>query len=117
MAVGERVRRRRSDDQPSTAARIRDLRLELAALEQRQRDELLATIAAVVGSGVCFSARELFELRGLSGELRQAFDDAGIRSPKQLGKKLRQLGLTRIGENGAGVLWTVEVPDDFHRDP
>jgi hypothetical protein len=89
----------------SLAARIRAVRLELADLEQQQRNALLYTIAAVVGPGVCFSANELFTHRTVCSALQTALDEIGIESPRQLGKKLKQLGLTRIGADEHGVIW------------
>jgi hypothetical protein len=90
------------------ADRITALRLELARLEDEQRDELIGCIVAVVGAGVAFSAAELFAHRVVSPELYSQLYTADIRSVRQLGKKLRALGLTRVGEDRDGVLWTVE---------
>ncbi len=105
--------------QKSTAARIVEVKRELAALEQRQRDELITTIAIVVGSGVCFSARELYRHGYVSAELQTAFDEAGITSARQLGKRLRQLsidksrfnntGLERVGADHDGALWVCRL--------
>jgi len=112
------IRKRNSVLRYPLNERIAALEAELEQLRQQQR--LIGTIAAIVGPGVAFSAGELWHHQAIDPDLRTAFDAAGIRSPRQLGKRLRQLcgaGLTRIGEDRAGVLWTVEVPDDFHRDP
>ena len=93
----------------SVAQRIAWHRAQLAALEHQQREDLIGSIAAVVGAGVAFSAKELFAHRRISPALASAFDDARITSAKQLGKKLRQLGLTRVGEDRDGALWTVDA--------
>jgi hypothetical protein len=99
------------------AARIRALRLELAALEAQQRHELLFTVVLTVGSGVVFSARELWDRQVLSRALRDAFTESGIRSARQLGKRLQQLAgtphtsgagcLTRVGVEHNRALWVV----------
>jgi hypothetical protein len=89
------------------AARIRVLERELAALHQQQRDELLAILTLVVGSGHCFSAKELWQHRRVSPLLAVAFRDLRISNAQQLGKKLKQLGLTRVGEDNAGVVWVL----------
>lgn len=94
---------------PDLAARIAALQIELAALRQQQRAELIATIATVIGPGVVFSARELWQHRHASVELAAAFRDAQIHSPRQLGKRLRQLcgsGLARVGADHDGAVWT-----------
>lgn len=92
----------------STADRIRALRLELAALEQQQRADLVRTIATVIDPGVVFSAAELFEHRVVSPALAAAFEDVDIRSPRQLGKRLRQVpGLARVGMEHNRALWVV----------
>lgn len=90
------------------ARRIKQLEAELAMLRGRQRDELVVAIVTVVGPGVVFSARELWDHRRASPALAAAFADAGIRSVKQLGKRLRALGLTRVGADNTGALWTIE---------
>ena len=90
----------------SLAARIAQLETALLELRQQQRTELVVAIAAVIGSGVVFSARELWEHRVVSPALACAFDELGIHSPRQLGKKLRALGLERIGADHDGALWT-----------
>jgi len=95
----------------SIADRIAFHESALAALRQEQRAAIIAAIALAVGPGIVFSAGELWERQVLAPELRTAFAEAGIHSRKQLGKKLRQLcggGLTRVGEDRAGVLWAVE---------
>ena len=74
-----------------TVAKVRALRLELAAAEQQQRDELLTTIATTVGVGVTFRTIDLWRHRSISPALRQAIADLEIGSRKQLGKWLRQL--------------------------
>ena len=101
------------------AARLREARATVAHLEQQQRDELVATIAASVPAGYVFSARELFDHRLVSPELRQAFEDGGIHSVRQLGKRLRQLSanktpefylnvkLERVGDDHGGALWMI----------
>lgn len=96
----------------SLADRIQGLEHELAALRQQQQADLVATIVTVIGGHVVFSARELWQHQVVHPELRDAFRDAGIASPKQLGKRLRQCcgcGLERIGADRAGAIWTVIV--------
>jgi len=87
------------------AARIRVLERELAALHQQQHEELRAIIAIVVGRGHCFSAKELWAHRRVDPLLRWALTDLGLGSAKQLGKRLKSIGLTWIGEDADGVVW------------
>ena len=90
-------------------SRIVELETELAALRHQQRQALAAAIRIVVGPGVVFSARELWAHRLASPALAAAFRDAGIHSPRSLGKRLRQLcgfGLDRVGVDHDGALWT-----------
>ena len=99
------------------AARIRALETELAALRQQQRAELLNLIVISIGPGVVFSAKDLWRHRAVAPALQTAFDEAGIRNPRSLGKRLRQVGslepglnvgLERIGaDHHDGALWMV----------
>ncbi len=89
----------------SRIGRIHALETELAALKQQQRDALKAAITLDIGANIVFNAKDLFEHRLVSPVLASAFDEAGIRSPRQLGKRLKQLGLERVGEDRDGVLW------------
>jgi hypothetical protein len=89
--------------------RIAALERELQQLREQQRLELVVTIASIVGSGCCFSARELFAHARVSPELAAAFADAGVDSGRVLGKLLRTLcgrGLERIGADEHGAIWT-----------
>ena len=95
--------------QPTIAARIAQLESELRALRAEQRAEFINTIAIVVGLNVAFSSNELWEHQQVSADLRSCFDAAGIHSRKQLGKRLRAYGLTRLKENADGVLWVVDL--------
>jgi hypothetical protein len=61
----------------------------------------------VVGSGVAFSARELWQHQRVSPPLAAALADLGIVSIRQLGKLLQRSGLQRLGEDEHGVIWTV----------
>jgi hypothetical protein len=91
------------------SSRIRQLEDELRALRAQQRDDLVAAIAAVVGPGVAFGARELFAYSVLSPDLAAAFEDANIRNARVLGKRLRQMsgsGLERVGADHDGAIWT-----------
>jgi len=81
------------------------IKMRLAEFQEQQRLDLVTTIARVVGPGVCFSARDLWQHRELHPDLYNALDEAGIQSPRQLGKKLRALGLTRIGTDEHGAVW------------
>jgi hypothetical protein len=90
------------------AVRIAALRAELAALEQAQRQALIGAIAGLVGPGVVFNSRELWAHRAVSPALATALADAGIGNAQQLGKRLKNLGLTRIGDDRYGALWLVE---------
>ncbi len=107
---GDRGRIVHDTDLPSAiAARIVELEAELAALRRQQRRALVAVILIVVGPGVVFSARELWQHRAVSRELAAALDAAGIRSPRSLGRRLGQLcgsGLDRVGVDHDGALWT-----------
>jgi hypothetical protein len=83
---------------------------ELARLRQQQREQLVTTLRAIVGPGIAFNARELYEHQAVSPELRALFVDHRIRTPRQLGKWLRQLcgrGLARIGVDHCGAIWIV----------
>jgi hypothetical protein len=91
----------------SLAARIAALETELVELRQQQRTELVVTIAAVIGPGVAFSARELWEHRVISPALASVLAELGLTSARQLGKKLRQLGLERVGVDEHGAVWLV----------
>jgi len=88
---------------PSLGDRIRQLRLELAALEQQQHQELAATVAATVASGEVFTAAGLWA----QPEFRTLFLDADIRSVKQLGHWLERAGFDRVDRDEAGTLWAV----------
>ncbi len=91
------------------SARIAALERELAALREEQRRALVAEIVIVVGPGIVFSARELWQHRRASPALAVAFADAGIHTPRQLGKRLQRLcgsGLARVGQDHDGALWT-----------
>ena len=89
----------------SLAERIRTLRLELAALEEQQRQELFSVLTTVIPAGTVFSARDLFDHRVISPALALVLDDAGITSARKLGKRLQQItekepsgiSLVRIG--------------------
>lgn len=75
----------------------------------RRLEALSATIAAVIGPGVVFSAGELWEAQAVSLELAAALEAAGIHSARSLGKRLRQLcgsGIERHGQDHAGAWWT-----------
>jgi hypothetical protein len=88
--------------------RIRAHERALAGL--RQLETLAGTIALIIGPGVAFSARELFDARLLSPELAAALEDAGISSPRQLGIRLRRCcgsGLERLGVDEHGAIWQV----------
>jgi hypothetical protein len=90
-------------------ARIAQLERELEQARQEQRAELVTMIRSQVGPGVAFSAWELFQHRRVNLALAAAFHDAGIHSPRQLGKRLRQLcgsGLERVGDDEHGAIWT-----------
>ena len=92
----------------SIAARIAHLETELHALRTQQRAEFIATIAIVVGPGVVFTARELFQHRVVSPALAAAFIDAGIYNARVLGKRLRGFcghGLERVGADHDGAIW------------
>jgi hypothetical protein len=92
------------------ADRIAALETELNALRQQQLDALIAVIASSVGPGVAFSARELWAHRQVTPALTAAFKELGIRSPWQLGKRLRRLcgrGLACIGHDKCGAIWIV----------
>lgn len=93
--------------------RIAAVEAELRELRQQQRRELVAAIAGLVGPRVMFSAGELWAHRAVSPALATAFDDAGIRNARQLGKRLRQLrghGLERLGADNCGAIWIVIGP-------
>ena len=94
------------------AERIRRLQSEIDALEREQRQELVTAIVIVVGPGVPFTAKELLQHAVIHPDLAAVLIDAGIRSPKQLGRRLEKLsdcGVQRNKEERSGVLWTVEL--------
>lgn len=86
---------------------IAALEARLGVLRARQRGELVAVISVLIGPGIAFSARELFDHRLVSPELGAALEAAGLTSVRQLGKKLRQLGLSRIGVEHNAALWMI----------
>jgi hypothetical protein len=93
----------------SIGARIAACERELAAL--RQREALARTVAAVIGEGIAFSARELFDLCELVPELAAAFEASGVRDARTLGIRLAQLrdcGLRRVGVDERGAIWVVD---------
>lgn len=92
--------------------RIVRLEAELAALRQQRRAALVRAIAASIGPGIAFSARELFLHRVVNPDLAAALRDAGIKDARQLGKRLQQLrgsGLDRIGADHDGAIWIVSA--------
>lgn len=105
----------------SVAEQLAYHRGQVAALEQQQRDDLTRAIVAQVGAGVVFSSADLWAYRLVNPALRQALEDLGIRSARQLGKRLRQLSrvsdncschvsmttLERIGVDHNAALWMV----------
>lgn len=91
-------------------ARTRSLAVvqaELATLEE-ERQALRVAIATVIGPRVMFSSRELWAHRAVSPALAAAFDALHLRSARQLGKRLRHLGLTHVGDEGGAALWLCE---------
>jgi hypothetical protein len=101
----------------SVAARIREIRLELAALERQQRAQFLVTVASIVPGHIDFNAGELFALCDHHPVLVRAFADLRIRNARSLGRKLQQIAaagidgagvqLQRIGHDRGGVIWTL----------
>jgi hypothetical protein len=95
---------------PTIAARIKVLEDELRGLRAQQRTDLVAAIAQVIGNGVLFSARELFDHAAINQDLAAALVDAGIHNARVLGKRLRQMsgsGLDRVGADHDGAIWAV----------
>jgi hypothetical protein len=97
----------------------------LAALERQRRPSavndarFVAAIAASVK--VCaFSSAELSQHARVDADLRAVL---GGRTSRQIGKRLRALAdrpvggfvVRRIGRDGDGTIWTVQV-DDLHAD-
>lgn len=103
------LRRRRLPTASRTglAHRIAWHRTELVRLEQQQRQALVAAITTTIGPNISFSAAELFAHRAASPELAAALADAGIASVGHLGRLLRRCGLTRIGRDESGCIWTL----------
>ena len=109
-------------------ARIAALEHELRELRQQLHEQLLVTIAGIVGDRA-FSARELWQhAQQVSLELREAFDQAGITSTRQLGKRLQRIGrengggvptisLERLGADHDGAVWRVRVLTDSQGGP
>jgi hypothetical protein len=86
------------------------LRLDLAALEHQQRDDVMRMIVTAFPAGDAFNAIQIWR----QPELRAACEDADIHSPQQLGVWLRSW-CDRIGRDGDGTLWSVAV-NDLHED-
>lgn len=94
---------------------------EILALQDRQRARLVLAMVDAIG-GRHFNARELWQYASVNPALRSAFDQAGITSPRRLGKRLRLLaGRSYSGlqvqcakRENVGELWTVQVVDDLH---
>jgi hypothetical protein len=103
---GRHLKLTRVRPRPVLAVRIAQLETELLALRQQQRETLKDQIALDVGPGVAFNARELWDHRLVSSALAAALRELNIRNARQLGKKLRQLGLTRVGVDEHGAVWT-----------
>jgi hypothetical protein len=104
---------------PTPAERIAALESELRVVRQQQRTALVTAIAAIIGPGVTFSARSLWQHRRLSPDLALALEDAGLRTTKQLGKALRALcghGLELVKRENHGRRWAVSVASDWHGD-
>lgn len=93
--------------QPSRREQIAALERQLADLRDQQRADLVLAIVLIIGAGVAFSAAEVWAHQAVHVELAEALEDAGIRSPRQLGKKLRSLGLERVGADHDGAIWIV----------
>ncbi len=87
-----------------------------------ERPAAVQAIAAAV-HGHVFTARELFQHARVDQALGAVL--AGLRSPKQVGKRLRALAgrelggllLQRIGRDQSGMIWAEQVAPDLHRDP
>ena len=93
-------------EQVSLAERIRDLRRELAALEQPQHDDLVLRIVTAYEPGALLTVRGLWA----QPDLRTAFEDAGIHSPQQLGIWLRRSGLSNTSAGRTPAACGVSVP-------
>src|SRR5262245_29195505 len=108
---------RQSPGGESTAEQIVRLERELLALRHEQDVGFVRAITSIIGTAVAFSARELFEHRMVSPALQAVFDDAGVSSVKQLGKRLRRLrgqGIAPLGRDNGGSIWVVQTPNDLH---
>lgn len=100
------------------AARVAELEASRRAAADVDGAQLLRAIAGAVHDNV-FSAREVFRHGGVGADesLRQVLAAAGIRSPKQLGKRFRKLEgracsglqLARLGVDRDGVIWRLVV--------
>ena len=93
------------------AARIRALRVELAALEQQQNDDLLRLIAATFPRREVFSAADIWR----EPALRIACLEAEIENPQQVGKWLRGERVERVGADHDGAMWTIGTGDTFQQ--
>lgn len=111
--------RRPADEVEELRAEVGELRQRLELLEARrpQVDDrtlaMLGVLAASVGIAA-FSGTEAYRhARVIGGEVDEALDAAGIRSARQLGKRLQKalgvivgdLQLQRIGRDRQGAIW------------
>jgi hypothetical protein len=98
------------------ASRIALLERQLVELRQQECAEQLATIARCVGGHV-FNAAELLRHAAFDAALSQAL--AGLATPRQVGRRLRQLArvdghgvrLVCLPRNGDGCIWCCEYID------
>jgi hypothetical protein len=101
---------------PTLDEQIAFHRSELQRLEQQQRGErrqqqreyLTTQIVLVVGKRVAFSAADLWQHQVVQPALAATFSELHICSARQLGKRLKHLGFTRIGSDWCGAIWMCE---------
>lgn len=110
--------------EPPWVARLEaklDRLLEASSKPRQSRDQdawLLQAVVAAIPDCV-FSSGELFAHAGVHDALRDAFASVGIRSARQLGKRLQRLQghtaggltITRHGSDAHGAIWSVTVDE------
>ncbi len=99
---------------------IRQL-LEKPTLRRADREQDVWLLRAVVAAipDCVFSSAELFAHAAVNDTLRDAFAAVGIRSARQLGKRLQRLQghttgglmITRHGSDAHGAIWSISVAE------
>ncbi len=98
-----------------------DQLLEASSKPRQSREQDVWLLQAVIAAipDCVFSSGELFAHAAVNDALRDAFAAVGIRSARQLGKRLQRLQghaaggltITRHGSDAHGAIWSVTVDE------